>query len=578
MASELTPSGWSVEPDVVDEREGLPRLTGAQITALNARIAAGSKDFPVGTSVIRSDDGMLMMVQGVGTAAVFAVTGLAPALLAAPGGAELVGTPTGNVQDDLDARPTSAALAASGGAALVGTPDGPVQDVLDNIPTREVTSAGSPNVVTNPQINAINPAVRVATISGGGDPTNQHLIGWSKARQTFAGPGSAFVYEHLPADVADLRIVKRAAADGFVTALGAPGANYSAVVNGANIDITLTVALIAGDRIDVEDVNAKTEPGGTRPDYGWIGSGYDCVAEKGVMHQMTGAHHRITGGDHLTCLGGSYALMQAGSYGVNIGGSGNIHGPNCGVGAFTGGGFLNYVDAAYAVAYGDRNRATGQMSWAQGVSNNVSGTASRAVGRRNTVSGADSDAFGTDNVLTAQYTHATGANHSVAHKYAQARAGLRGVPSWQGQVIYWAYRDTPTATSSFAQEFSIPMMVYTNTNEAATLKGIDGVTDAFIPPIQSVWQCELRVRGRGGNLKGATFKAEFSVQRDATTSTLIASPVITSVVDAGMGVGVNAATIAVAIASNGVQITVTPRQDATVATKWDGSLKVWELA
>lgn len=43
------------------------------------------------------------------------------ASLAAPGGAALVGTPTGNVQDDLDARPTSAALAASGGAGMVGT-------------------------------------------------------------------------------------------------------------------------------------------------------------------------------------------------------------------------------------------------------------------------------------------------------------------------------------------------------------------------------------------------------------------------------------------------------------------------
>jgi hypothetical protein len=449
---------------------------------------------------------------------------------------------------------------------------------IEAIPTRSVASAGSPNVVTNPEINAINPAVRVATISGGGDPTNQHLVGWSKARQTFTGAGSLFSYNHLPDNLADLRIVKRAAADGFVTALGAPGANYSAVVNGANVDITLAVALIAGDRIDVEDVNAKTEPGGTRPDYAWIGAGYDCVTEKGVMHQVTGAHHRITGGDHLSSIGGSYALMEAGSYGMNIGGSGNWHGPLCGVGAFTGGGFLNYVNAAHAVAFGNRNRVTGQMALAHGDTNQVSGTASFALGRRNVVSGADSLAHGTDNTLTAQYTFAIGANHSATHKYAQARAGLRAVSSWQGQIINWAYRDTPTATSSFAQEFSVPLMVYTGTTAAATLKGIDGVTDAFVPPIQSVWQCELRVRGRGGNLKGATFKAEFSIQRDAATSTLIASPVITSVVDAGMGVGVNAATIAVAIASNGVQITVTPRQDATVATKWDGTLRVWELA
>lgn len=140
MASELTPSGWSVEPDVVDEREGLPRLTGAQITALNARIAAGSKDFPVGTSVIRSDDGMQLMVQGVGTSALFDVIGLAPALLAAPGGAALVGTPTGTVQAALDARPTAAALAAADGSAGLGfLPAGagadfrPTQDKLREI-------------------------------------------------------------------------------------------------------------------------------------------------------------------------------------------------------------------------------------------------------------------------------------------------------------------------------------------------------------------------------------------------------------------------------------------------------------
>ena len=91
MASSLTPSGWSVEPDVVDERDGLPRLTGTQIAAINARIAAGSNEFPIGTRVIRSDDGILMMVQGVGAGLAFDVLGLAPQLLAAPDGATKVG-------------------------------------------------------------------------------------------------------------------------------------------------------------------------------------------------------------------------------------------------------------------------------------------------------------------------------------------------------------------------------------------------------------------------------------------------------------------------------------------------------
>lgn len=141
MASGLTPSGWVVEPDVVDEREDLPRLTGAQITALNARIAAGSNDFPVGTSVIRVDDGMQLMVQGVGTSAVFAVIGLAPALLAASTGATLVGTTAGTVQSDLDARPTTAALAAEDGVDLLAYAAADAQSILDNaLPMQSYTA------------------------------------------------------------------------------------------------------------------------------------------------------------------------------------------------------------------------------------------------------------------------------------------------------------------------------------------------------------------------------------------------------------------------------------------------------
>ncbi|MDQ0035854.1 hypothetical protein J2W30_003622 [Variovorax boronicumulans] len=72
MSSTLTPSGWVVEQDVVDERKDLPRLTGAQIDALNARIAAGSKEFPTATAIVRIDDETLMVKRGVGVDARFA--------------------------------------------------------------------------------------------------------------------------------------------------------------------------------------------------------------------------------------------------------------------------------------------------------------------------------------------------------------------------------------------------------------------------------------------------------------------------------------------------------------------------
>lgn len=97
MSSRLTDQGWVVEPDVVDERKDLPRLTGAQIAIINARIALGSGEFPIGTQVIRSDDGVTLTLQGVGTSAAFTaattdVSGLVSmSALASVAGAAAVG-------------------------------------------------------------------------------------------------------------------------------------------------------------------------------------------------------------------------------------------------------------------------------------------------------------------------------------------------------------------------------------------------------------------------------------------------------------------------------------------------------
>jgi len=128
MASTLTPSGWTVEPDVVDERDPLPRLTGAQITALNARIAAGSNEFPTATAIIRSDDEVVFLKQGTGLSARFEAAGndataLKKTEAAATDGATKIGTPTGTVQDDLDARITKTGDDfLQDGASAIGAP------------------------------------------------------------------------------------------------------------------------------------------------------------------------------------------------------------------------------------------------------------------------------------------------------------------------------------------------------------------------------------------------------------------------------------------------------------------------
>lgn len=77
MTSTLTPTGWVVDNDVVDERAPLPRVTQERIDRIHAEIAAGSNNYPTGTSIIRSDDQVVMVMEGVGTAARFGVASAA---------------------------------------------------------------------------------------------------------------------------------------------------------------------------------------------------------------------------------------------------------------------------------------------------------------------------------------------------------------------------------------------------------------------------------------------------------------------------------------------------------------------
>src|SRR5690349_21457684 len=101
MSSTLTPNGWIVDEDVVDERKDLPRLTSGQSDPFNGRSAAGTYDYPVATKIARIEDGVPSTLEGVGTSARFVPPGLAHvlAVLAQPTGASIVGYDGGTVQD-----------------------------------------------------------------------------------------------------------------------------------------------------------------------------------------------------------------------------------------------------------------------------------------------------------------------------------------------------------------------------------------------------------------------------------------------------------------------------------------------
>lgn len=96
MAATLLPSGWYVEPDVIDERTGLPMLTSTQIDGINQRIASGFNQYAIGTRILRTDDGAVLTLTGIGATAAFVPAGAGDVPPASFEG--LLGDPTDNVQ------------------------------------------------------------------------------------------------------------------------------------------------------------------------------------------------------------------------------------------------------------------------------------------------------------------------------------------------------------------------------------------------------------------------------------------------------------------------------------------------
>lgn len=109
----------ALKPIVDGEPPYLGIYTADEIALVNAEVAAGSMNYVTGSSLTREEDGAVLFLTGIGAQGAFSEL---PSLasLSGPNGATKIGTPTGTVQADLDARPTASALAAAGGAAGIG--------------------------------------------------------------------------------------------------------------------------------------------------------------------------------------------------------------------------------------------------------------------------------------------------------------------------------------------------------------------------------------------------------------------------------------------------------------------------
>lgn len=436
--------------------------------------------------------------------------------------------------------------------------------------------SGSETWVFNSYLNAAADGVGVSAITGGGSTNDEQYIGFKKNREVLTATGTAQVWSHLPTDndVANLRVFKRDV-NNVQTSFSTP-THYTGAINGSQVDITLVTGLVSGERLIVEDKAAQVTYTGTRPDYSWIGAGYDNVIEEGVMQQVTGAHHRVTGGDHGTILGGSYSWIAGGSYGFVGGGTSNEIGTGGGVGSVALGGYRNRANGATStIVGGQSNLASGaQSAIVGGQKNTVSGTASFVGGRNNTVSAADSIVFGDGNAVSAQYSVAYGTDNTVSHKFGAAK-GEGAVTSWQGQDVRFAMRDGVALTPQ-RQHFFIDLNKYTTGTASQLIGTIDGVT-GFAIPASTGWKCKLHITARGGNLKIATFEIDFAVQNSGSGVAIVGTPVETAFIDPGMGTGGNVAGVSVAINGSNLEITIQPRQDTGVGTLWAGVLEVLEV-
>lgn len=130
--------------DIFADQSSTPIATESGVTNAAKSDNNGMVRFyvPSGTYDLRIYDATDTFV-GPAEVGIPMIEGISELTLAETGGAALVGSADGNVQADIDARPTSAALAETGGAALVGTTDGDVQTDLDARPTSAALASSS---------------------------------------------------------------------------------------------------------------------------------------------------------------------------------------------------------------------------------------------------------------------------------------------------------------------------------------------------------------------------------------------------------------------------------------------------
>lgn len=447
----------------------------------------------------------------------------------------------------------------------------PVDQGGSDLPVVEVrqrlNSAQNRNIIWVPHANDIHPDLNACTIFGGGDTLQRHLIGYSLNPQMFNGAGGVFVWPYLPATTLSRLRLFKINAGGTQTIL-ALTTDWTGAIGASDVTISLVAPLIAGERLYVEDLDAKVPHSGATPNYSAIGSGYDCVIVNGPMQVAMGAHHRIFGGDggHSAIIGGSYSQIWTGAYHVIVGGTqseisgaadlgsavlGGIRGRVTGSSSVTVGGNGLQVSGSYAAALG-------------GYQNVVSGLGSSATGYQNAASGSYSWVTGRENKAAGQYSVVAGYKNQANHQYTDIRNGYAGVTMYHGQQVDWMSRQFSEGIGPNTGAWKMPLTAFSQTSPISLAVFASGATTIPITAGQ-VWKAKLTV------IQGPAARAKFWVVDFICTSTgFLEAPVVT-IQDPNSRAGDN---ITVAIVAGSLTVEATFAAAGTSTFQYFGWLEV----
>lgn len=463
------------------------------------------------------------------------------------------------------------------------------------------------NITANPEFNDIVKDVSACTISGGGNVSNQNLVGWDQPYEEYDGDGSTtdFVFPHQ-VDLISEFTVTFVRADGVrvnvgnftATGLGTASATVTYPESGTNT-FTGNTELTADERLLVS--GKKVAVAGSGADYSTIYGGYDNIVNR-LMSQCSGAHHRITGGDHNSVFGGSYHRIDSGAYGIIAGGSSSrIHGSaNAGCGVFgglyadvsgvTSGSFVTTnatVSGSYSTVLGGNDvTVTGNGAYAAGRTVSVTAVGSTAFGESLSVASQYSNGFGLgnnvtgggfsftqgrDNEIIGSYSFVAATRDAqVYHSYSSCISGEAGKSRASGQTIHSISDSTRRGRKQVTRTLFEASTTGTTSTSGALIDG----TTTVVSDANKVFMYQLTVTARGSNSAGAVFVERGAYRNDSGTLTAFGTPIVESFVESSLG-DIDAT---IDLSGSGVVgVTFSPRTTATVPTEWFAELEVHEV-